>query len=402
MLTEAPDVSQFLNPVVNYGSYQTLGNLSVKFEGVEQYSDYTRRLDLETGIHTSHWTSNGSSFATSVFCSYPALSCVYSITSERDLPPVTISLANNLMNDSLVNVSCGAGYARLTGLTQASIGLKFDCIAMASGENNSSCSDTGALTIVPAVGQKVVTFVWSAGSDYDQTKGNRASNFSFRGDDPGPMVEEITASAASQGYETLRAEHVEDYTALTGLFTLDLPDTANSSGVETSGLVARYTNGSSDPFLESLILDYSRHLLVSSSREGFLPANLQGKWTEQVDPAWNADYHANINLQMNYWGADQTGLGALSRPVFEYIKNTWVPRGTETASLLYNGSGWVTHDEMNVFGYTGMKANAKWADCKSTSLSPVFSHATDKSKGDPLQNAYPLFLINKILPRPRG
>lgn len=364
MLTEALDVSQLLAPVYNYGSYQTLGNLSLSLDGVDQYANYNRSLDLDTGIHASSWTSNGSSFETSVFCSYPAQSCVYSIVGESSLPPVTVSMENKLMDDSLVNVTCGTGYARLTGITQASIGLKFDSIARVAGNHSSKCSDAGTLTIVPAADQNTVTIVWTAESDYDQTKGNQASNFSFKGEDPGPVVESITASAAAQSYEELQKEHVEDYAALMGLFTLELPDTANSSGVETSDVISRYTNDTSDPFLESLMVDYSRYLLISSSREGSLPANLQGRWTEQLDPAWNADYHANINLQMSYWGADQTGLGALSRPVFEYITNTWVPRGIETAQLLYNGSGWVTHDEMNTFGYTAMKDNAHWSNCE--------------------------------------
>lgn len=365
MLTKALDVSQLLAPINDYGSYQTLGNLSISFDGVDQYNKYKRGLDLDTGIHTSSWMSNGSSFETTVFCSYPAQSCVYKIISRGKSSPVTISLENTLMDDDLVNVTCGTGYTRLTGTTQASIGLTFAIIARVSGNYVSTCLDTGALIIVPLPGQKAVTIVWSAESDYDQTKGNAASNFSFKGEDPGPVVDKITALAASKGYEALLKDHVEDYTALMGLFRLNLPDTANSSGVETSDLVNRYTNRTSDPFLESLIFDYSRYLLISSSREGSLPANLQGKWTEQVDPPWSADYHANINLQMNYWGADQTGLAFLSRPVFEYMTNTWVPRGTETAQLLYNGSGWVTHNEMNIFGYTGMKDGAEWADCES-------------------------------------
>ncbi|ROW00089.1 hypothetical protein VSDG_03553 [Cytospora chrysosperma] len=371
------NVTRLLNSVYNYGTYQTLGNLSITFDGVDQYTDYKRNLDLSTGVHTSSWKSNSSSYETSVFCSYPAQSCVYSIASERQLPPVTVSMVNKLMNDSLVEVTCGTDYARLTGITQASIGLKFDTISRVVGNYSSTCSDAGALTITPATGQSTLTIVWTAESDYDQTKGNPASDFSFKGEDPGPIVESITVSAASQSYETLRKGHVEDYAALMELFTLDLPDTANSSEVETSDLIARYTNGTSDPFLESLMFDYSRHLLISSSREGSLPANLQGRWTQQLKPAWSADYHANINLQMSYWGADQTGLGALSRPVFEYITNTWAPRGSETAQLLYNGSGWVTHHEMNIFGYTGMKDNAHWTNYPAAAawmMLHVFDH----------------------------
>lgn len=368
----SPDVSQLLNDIVGYGSYQTLGNMSITLNGVKEYTNYTRKLDLDTGIHTSSWSSGGVSFQTSVFCSYPALSCVYRVTSNVALPSVTISLANGLMDSNLVNVTCSAGHTRLTGVTQASIGLNFDSIARVSGITNTTCSPaTGSLTVAQAPDQSALTIVVSADSAYDQTRGDAKNKYSFRGTDPSSIVEERISAAASQGYDDLLRSHIVDYSSLKGVFVLDLPDTANSSEIQTAELVAHYTNNATDPFLESLIFDYSRYLLISSSREGSLPANLQGRWTEQLDPAWSADYHANINLQMNYWGSEQTGLALLSRPLFEHMANTWAPRGSETAQLLYNGSGWVVHDEMNTFGYTGMKNDAQWANCECNKLSSL-------------------------------
>ncbi|KAJ4387865.1 hypothetical protein N0V93_008468 [Gnomoniopsis smithogilvyi] len=372
------NVSQLLNDIVGYGSYQTLGNLSVTLGTMNGYSNYTRTLDLETGVHTTTWDSNGTSFATSVFCSYPAQSCVYSLSSARTIPTVTVSLVNELMDSELVNQTCGQGYTRLTGITQASIGMKFDAVARVAGNVSTSCAaSSGVVTIPSTSGQTSVTIVFSAESDYDQTKGNADENYSFRGADPSPIVEQRTTSAASSNHETLLSDHVEDHSSLMGLFTLTLPDTANSSTFETADLVARYVNGSSDPFLESLMLDYSRHLLISSSREGSLPANLAGRWTEQISPAWSGDYHANINLQMNYWGADQTGLESISKPLFGYMEDTWAPRGSETAESLYNGSGWVVHDEINTFGYTGMKNDAQWANYPAAAawmMQNVFDH----------------------------
>lgn len=368
------DVSELLNDIVDYGSYQTLGNLSVTFDGAGDYRNYTRTLDLDTGVHTSSWSSNGSAFETAVFCSHPALSCVYHLTSNTTLPSVTIALANELMDSSLVNVTCGEGYTRLTGVTeQASIGLKFDALTRVVGNSTSStCSpdtQSGSLTIPQTSGQTSLALAFTAESDYNQSRGDAAHDYSFRGADPGPAVEARGSSASRQGYEALLRAHVADHAALMGLFTLDLPDTANSSAFETAALVARYddtnaTSTAADPFLESLLFDYARHLLLSSSRPGSLPANLQGRWTEQLDPAWGADYHANINLQMSYWGAEPTGLGGTARPLFAYVADTWAPRGAETARLVYGGEGWVVHDEVNVFGYTGMKNDAQWADCE--------------------------------------
>lgn len=359
------DVSQLLNEIVGYGSYQTLGNFSVTFGAVDNYENYTRVLDLETGVHTTTWYSTGTGFQTSVFCSYPAQGCVYSLSSTKTMPAVTISLENALMDPDLLNRTCRQSYTRLTGITQASSGMKFDALATVAGNISTFCSaSSGSLTIPSNPGQTSVTIVFSAESDYDQNKGNAEDGYSFRGEDPSPVVEKRTTSAAALDYETLIKDHKEDYASLMGLFTLDIPDTAGSSALETASIVSKYTNGTSDPFLESLMLDYSRHLLISSSREGSLPANLQGRWTEQLDPAWSADYHANINLQMNYWGAEQTGMGQLAEPLFEYMANTWAHRGSETAKLLYNGSGWVVHDELNIFGYTGMKNDAQWANCE--------------------------------------
>lgn len=323
-----------------------------------------RKLDLDTGVHTTSWITKGKAFETTVFCSYPAKSCVYSFSGDSSLPAVTISIGNGLMSADLINVTCGTGYTRLRGITQESIGLQFDSIARVIGNTTSSCSETGSLRITPAVGQRAITVVLSAESNFDQTKGNAESNYSFRGEDPGPVVEETTALASTRTYEDLLLDHIQDYSSLMGRFNFSIPDTAGSSTIETSELVAGYAEGVADPFLETLMFDYSRHLLVSSSREGSLPANLQGRWTEQLTPAWSADYHANINIQMNYWGADATGLTSLSRPVFEYMAQNWAPRGSETAQLLYNGSGWVVHNEMNIFGYTGMKNDAQWANCR--------------------------------------
>ncbi|KKY33153.1 putative glycoside hydrolase family 95 protein [Diaporthe ampelina] len=228
------NISELLAPIANYGSYQTLGNLTVRLEGMDDYSNYTRKLDLDTGVHTTSWTT-----------------------------------------------------------------------------------ETGSLTITPAAGQRAVTVVLSAESSFDQTKGNAEGNYSFKGVDPGPAVEETTSLAATRTYEDLLLDHIQDYSSLMGLFNLSIPDTAGSSTIETSELVARYAEGTADPFLESLI------------------------------------------------------------PVFEYMAQNWAPRGSETAQLLYNGSGWVVHNEMNIFGYTGMKNDAQWANYPASAvwmMLHVFDH----------------------------
>ncbi|KAI0141591.1 Six-hairpin glycosidase-like protein [Xylariaceae sp. FL1272] len=351
----------------NYGSNRVLGNITVTLSDIDSFTDYKRSLDLTTGVHTTTFTSGDANFTSNILCSYPDQVCLYNIQSPSQLPTITIGFEDLLDAPNLTAVACSDGSAKITGYTQLGPprGMKFYAIAKTLGSRNAtSCSTNGRLTISSANGLKSQTILVAAGTDYGQTKGNAANEFSFRGEDPVPIVEATVSTASKKNYEKLLSAHIRDYQALQGAFSLDLPDVKDSSSIETATAISSYNwnDTSGDPFVESLLFDYSRHLLISSSRDNSLPANLQGRWTELLSSAWSADYHTNINIQMNYWAAEQTGLGATEDALWNYMQDTWVPRGTETARLLYNASGWVVHNEINVFGHTAMKEDALWAD----------------------------------------
>lgn len=364
----ALDVSEILGDTSYYGSYQVFANLSVSLDGVTSSTNYNRSLDLSSGLHATSYTANdGATYTETVYCTYPDQVCVFALSSSAALPQVSISLENQLTDPTFFNASCGDNFVRLTGFTQLGppLGMKYDGIArLTSRAQDAYCSDSVPGTLIIPAGSHIRSFsiVIGGGTDYDQTAGTAATNYSFRGVDPGTYVESITAVAASKSEGDLKTAHTRDYQNLANQFTLELPDPAGSAGLETSAIINRYTSNGSDPYLESTIFDYGRHLFISSSRDNSLPPNLAGKWSETISAAWGADYHANINLQMNHWGADQTGLGELQVALWNYMQDTWIPRGTETAQLVYNSEGWVAHDEMNIFGHTGLKDDAQWAD----------------------------------------
>ncbi|KAF2122878.1 glycoside hydrolase family 95 protein-like protein [Lophiotrema nucula] len=381
------NITELLGNMDDYGSYQVFGNLSVSFEGQTAAENYERRLDLDTGVHTASGSCDtGATYTSTVYCSYPDQVCVYQINSTTTLPSITLRLENQLVNATLANSTCGEGNVRLQGITQVGPpeGMKFDGIARvvgASGNSTSCSSESGTLTVRSTAGLRSLSIVVGAGTNFDQSNGNVASNFSFRGVDPAGEVERVIELAASKSADDLMAGHLEDYQALSGEFLLNLPDHSNSSQMETSELFDNYNSSVGDPFVESLLFDYSRHLLISSSRDNSLPANLQGRWNSELSAAWSADYHANINLQMNYWAAEQTGLGSIQDGLWRYMKENWVPRGTETARLLYDAPGWVVHNEMNIFGHTGMKglgdaSNAIWANYPAAAAW-MMQHVTD-------------------------
>ncbi|KAI5204155.1 glycoside hydrolase family 95 protein [Aureobasidium subglaciale] len=352
----------------NYGSYAVLGNLSISIGGITNFTSYNRSLDLTTGIHATTFTASGSNYTSKVYCSYPDSVCVYELTSTNSLSTIDISFENQQSNASLVNSTCSTSTrtASLEGITQTDVGMLYRAEARLVGRVASLSCSSGVLTVHTSSRQRSIAVVIAAGTNYAETKGTAAASYSFRGSDPGDYIATVAALAASKGARALLKNHVADYTVLSSRFALNLPDTTGSAGKPTADLIAAYRgteNITSDPYYESLQFDYGRHLFISSSRQNSLPPNLQGKWAYGLQNAWGADYHANINLQMNHWGVDQIELGELQEALWRYMTETWVPRGTETARLLYDAPGWVTHDEMNVFGHTGMKTGDEyWAN----------------------------------------
>ena len=399
-------------------------NLSVVVGGVSSATSFNRSLDFQTGLHTTSYTANdGNDYTSTAYCSYPDQVCVYSLSSSAALPSITISLENQLTS-APYSASCNPKDPSviLSGITQAGppLGMQYEGKAQLSagtGKRTAHCS--GSSLVVPSDGKtRALSLVIGAATNYDQKAGTSESNYSFAlpGSDKndtnsllGPIISAVTSPAAAKSESTLRQAHIADYHGLASQFTLDLPDTAGSSGLETSVLINQYnSSGEGDPYLESTIFSLGRHLFISSSRDNSLPTNLAGKWSETIEAAWGADYHSNINFQMNHWGVDQTGLGSLQAAVWNYIEDTWVPRGTETAQLLYGAPGWVTHDEMNIFGHTAMKDVAQWADYPA-SAAWMMQHVSDhfdysqnvtwyRAQGYPLLKGVAQFWLSQLQP----
>lgn len=351
-----------------YGSNRVLGNVTIRSDSIGDVTDYRRSLDLTTGVHTTTFVDSETSaeFTSTVFCSFPDQVCVYHLESDSSLPTLIVGLENQLVNSTLAKSSCEDGVVVHTGVTQVGPpeGMRYTGMARLGKEKATvQCTDASELELSPT--GKSITIILAAETSYDQKNGNAEANWSFKGEDPTQIVEETSSKAAKKDYKKLLKCHEKDYQKLSGAFTLELPDNDGSAEIETAALIRAYQYDSpGNSYLENLLFDLSRHMLISSSRANSLPANLQGRWTELLKPSWGADYHSNINIQMNYWIADQTGLASLQHALFDYIEDTWVPRGTETARLLYNATGWVTHNEMNTFGFTAMKDQPSWANCK--------------------------------------
>jgi alpha-L-fucosidase 2 len=192
-----------------------------------------------------------------------------------------------------------------------------------------------------------IEILLAAGTDY------RAHPPDYRGPDPQAATNQRIERASAQPWASLKQRHVDDYRALFDRVAFDLDST--TTALPTDRLLAQYGSGdaNADRQLEKLYFQFGRYLLIASSRPGSLPANLQGVWNQSTTPPWNADYHVNINLQMNYWPADVTHLAETTEPLFDFIDSLIIP-GQRSAQQIVGARGWTLFLNTNIWGFTGV------------------------------------------------
>ncbi|MDR2462739.1 MAG: hypothetical protein LBD30_03055, partial [Verrucomicrobiales bacterium] len=171
--------------------------------------------------------------------------------------------------------------------------------------------------------------------------------------DPAAACAAVIGSAEKIPYETLKAEHIRDYRRLADRVTFQFgPLNMTAEQLPTDERIRRRrADGGADPGLEALYFRFGRYLLIGSSRPGGFPANLQGIWAWQMNPPWNADFHTNINVQMNYWPALTMNLGECALPLFDLMDMLTVP-GRHMAQTHYGAGGWVAHHLTDAWGFT--------------------------------------------------
>jgi hypothetical protein len=253
-----------------------------------------------------------------------------------------------------------------------------------------------------------VTILLGARTSYlaDHTKG-------WRGPHPHEALTALMDQAAKKPFSELLATHEKDHRSLFGRVTLDLGKTpAEISSLPTDERFLRYAKGEADPGFESLFFQFGRYLLIGSSRSGGLPANLQGVWNERTAPAWRSDYHSNINIQMNYWPADLTGLGECHVPLFDFIaaqapvyrKN--MQADPEMAKRFPNHRGWTIRTESGVFGASSWELNIPANAWYCQHLWQHFEFGQDKDylrkKAYPMMKETCEFWIDHLITMPDG
>ncbi len=352
---QGPGSNHARGAAVRYGSYQVLGTLRLAF--VRQSSgasDYRRALDLQDAVATVTHRVGRARFTREAFVSAPAQAVVIrlgaegggSVTFEATLDrperfATSADGADGLLMEGQLDDGGGGG------------GMRYAVRLRATARGGRTAVRGSTLSVE---GAREVVLVLTAATDYAGFGGRRT-----------PDVLEATSSDLArvrpETFASLRAAHVRDYQQWLSRATLSLGSADHVSGAAarhpTPSRLAAFAGGTPDPALAALYFNFGRYLLISASRPGGLPANLQGLWAEEIQAPWNADYHLNINVQMDYWPAEVTALGELHDPLFALTESLRAP-GSLTARRYYRARGWVAHVITNVWGFTAPGEGADW------------------------------------------
>ena len=171
------------------------------------------------------------------------------------------------------------------------------------------------------------------------------------------LPEKRIADAIKLGYTKLKNSSSVWFSSRINNVQLDLGGDPELEKLTLAERVKRCREGKSDPGLVALMFQYGRYLLLSSSQPGSLPANLQGIWNNSNTPAWHSDYHTNINLQMNYWGAEPAGLAECHEPLFDFMLAAMQIAAKDTETVLGEDSGFTFRTSMNSYGAGGWRWN---------------------------------------------
>ena len=307
---------------------------------------YERSLSLDSAIVRVQFAQDGISYKRETFVSYPdqVLATRYS-ADRKKCQNLTLSYLENPIAEG-ETVSVGKDEILYSGHLKSN-GERFALRIKVIAKGGSVRSENGILAISAA---SEVVFLVTSATNY---KMNFDPDFTdintyFKGEDPDAVTARRLAAAAKLGWKRLLRRHLSDYQELFNRVELQLLSAAVTE--PTPYRLDRYRDGEADPGLESLYFQYGRYLLIASSREGDMPANLQGIWCNKIKGPWNTDYHNNINIQMNYWPANLTNLDECMPPLVDFIRTVAKP-GEKVAQAYYNARGWTVETSSNLYGY---------------------------------------------------
>ncbi len=370
--------------------YQPLGELLLAFPGHAKVTDYARVLNLETAIASVSYKVDGVTYKREVFANAIDQVIVVRLTADK---PNSISFNTML---------CGITDPAKPGDEEFQTKVLKEGELVLSGKAASYCDIKGAVRyqgrarVIPEGGKLTTTKdkVIVQGANSAMLVMVAATNFKRYDDlsaDPEDRAKGYMSWVGARTYDRLYTRHLASHQELFGRSSLNLP--ASEASTRPTDERLRLYDPEKDPQLMALMYQYGRYLLLGSSRPGTQPANLQGVWNADMEPKWDSKYTANINVQMNYWPAEATSLQECVDPLVVMVREL-SETGTKVAKVHYNASGWVFHQNTDIWRAAAPMDGPTWGTFTvggawlCTHLWERYLFSRDKEF---LESAYPLF-----------
>lgn len=338
-------------------NYMPLADILLEWPGDENVSGYRRELDLNRGVVTITYTQNGVNYKRELFASYPDQALVMNISADKkNAIEFFAGLGSQINNRTKVegNQIVINGQApwhtdpNYTGVHppvyKEGKGMRFEGRLLVRQEGGTISAQDDKLHVKDAA-SATITFV--AATSFNGFDKDPAIN----GKDEKAICKKYLSSLETKKYPDLYKAHLADYSSLFGRVSIDLGESPESN-LPINQRIKNYKPGM-DPALTALYFQFGRYLLISASRPGSQPANLQGIWNQDMQPAWSANWTINCNAEINYWPAEITNLSECHFPMFDMIRETSVD-GARTAKNLYNSHGWIAHHNLDIWRTTWM------------------------------------------------
>jgi alpha-L-fucosidase 2 len=353
-LHEAQQLANQLQGTPNsQAAYQTIGELLINFPGHDNYENYYRELDLANGITTVKYSVGDVNYKREVFASYPDHLIVVRITADKpgqlNFNTTFSSPQENelkIVDEDSIVLSGKNGPMVHKGKKFCDGMLKFQAQMQVRTNDGEVRAENNTISVKEASVASIYVVAATSYIKYNDVTGN-----------PEQLCNDYLKKLKDKDYQSIKSAHIKDHQQLFNKVSLNLGKTP-AALLPTDERVKNF-NGMNDPALVALYFQFGRYLLISSSRPGSQPANLQGRWNGELSAPWDGKYTVNINTEMNYWPAQKTNLPECGEPLFDLLKDI-AETGAITARKTYNARGWVCHHNTDLWRATAPIDTSYW------------------------------------------
>jgi alpha-L-fucosidase 2 len=329
--------------------FEPAGELQLRFEGHDNYSNYYRGLDIEKAIAKTTYKVGDVSYTREVLASFPDRVIVMHLTASKPNSISFTAFYTTVLPKAEVKTTAGKQLA-ISGTTVDHEGVKgmlrYKGISQIKTEGGTSSANDTSISIKNATSVTIYISIATSFNNYNDVSGNeneRAASYLNK--------------ASTKSFQQIKPSHIAAYQKYFNRVKIDL-GTTDAVKFPTNERLKNF-NSVNDPQFVALYYQFGRYLLISSSQPGGQPANLQGIWNNRLRPPWDSKYTININTEMNYWPAEKTNLQELHEPLIQMVKELSVT-GVQTAKIMYGARGWMAHHNTDIWRATGGVDGAFW------------------------------------------